>query len=225
MTNTYIDRVSTAIKEIIATGEKQINIAKVLGVSRSTVNTWINGTVKSGINAETAMKIEKYYGYRARWLMSGELPKTLPKENEIIPDERWEAIKLIDMKLKAGITGFGVEYLDEKKFEPLFFKRTWFEKRGYNPNKLYALLVKGESMSPTLEDGFVVVVNTELTSPKDNTIFAINYHGEAVIKRLIRDMGGFWMVSDNTDQRKYPRVLCDENTLIIGKIVHYQGEL
>jgi len=79
-------------------------------------------------------------------------------------------------------------------------------------------------MEPGLYDGDTVVVNTQSATPKDGTVFAVNYEGEMVIKRLIRDAGQWWLASDNPDQRRYPRKVCDENSIIIGEIVHKQSE-
>lgn len=221
---TFTDRITTVIKELTDKKIRKYEIAESAGYSKQIITQWENGIAKS-ISPEGAEKLERKYGYNHRWLLFGELPKMATDAREIVPDGRWQSVRFVGLNLKAGVSGYAVEYLDEDEYEPLFFKKTWFEKRGYDPNKLFALFVKGESMSPTLEDGSVVVVNTEATQPKDNAIFAVNYHGEAVVKRVINDMGKYWLSSDNIDQRRYPRILCDENTIIIGKVVHYQGEL
>jgi phage repressor protein C with HTH and peptisase S24 domain len=65
-------------------------------------------------------------------------------------------------------------------------------------------------MEPGLYDGDTVVVNTEQVTPKDGVVFAVNYEGELVIKRLMRDAGQWWLRSDNADQRRYPRKTCGE---------------
>lgn len=222
----FTERISTIIHELKEQGHRKYEVADTAGYSRSIVTQWENGTTVS-ISPEGAMKLEEKFGYNHRWLLFGELPKMVENKHtreEIIPDDRWQPIKFVGFKLKAGVSGFAIDYLDEEEYEPLFYKKSWFTRRGYDPNKLFALFVRGESMSPTLEDGAVVVVNTENSQPKDNTIFAVNYHGETVVKRLLYDMGKYWLASDNPDKGLYPRVLCDENTTIIGKVVHYQGE-
>jgi phage repressor protein C with HTH and peptisase S24 domain len=80
-------------------------------------------------------------------------------------------------------------------------------------------------MEPGLYDGDTVVINTADTKPADGEAFAINYEGELLIKRLVRDNGLWWLSSDNSDQRKFPRKQCaGDLCLIIGKIVHKQSE-
>lgn len=135
----------------------------------------------------------------------------------------YPAVKRVKFTLSAGISGFGVEY-DEGNSTPLVFNRSWYEGNGYTPANLFAVSVSNGSMEPGLHHGDVVIVNTDSTKPKDGKVFAANYEGEMVIKRLVRDAGQWWLSSDNADQRRYPRKICDENCQIIGEIVHKQSE-
>ncbi|WP_176442611.1 S24 family peptidase [Noviherbaspirillum humi] len=133
-------------------------------------------------------------------------------------------IRRVKLTVSAGIVGFSFDLVEEDD-NPIFFRRQWFLKRGYDPEKLLAIRVKGESMEPRLYEGDTVVVNTADTKPKDGEIFVINYEGEAVVKRLVRELGAWWLVSDNQDQRKYPRKRCeDDGCLIIGRMVLSQTE-
>ena len=71
--------------------------------------------------------------------------------------------------------------------------------------------------------GDTVLINTASQEPKDGIAFAVNYEGEAVIKRLVRDAGQWWLVSDNPDQTRYPRKVCDEHVRIVGEVVQKQS--
>lgn len=127
------------------------------------------------------------------------------------------------LRLSAGITGFTIDVEDEPS-QPIFFRRDWLRQRGYNPARLHALKVRGRSMEPTLYEDDMVVYNTADTALRDDAVFVINFAGEAVVKRLIQEGPHWWMHSDNPDQKRYPRVLCDENCLLIGRVVHRQSE-
>ena len=135
----------------------------------------------------------------------------------------YPAIRRVHFALSAGAHGYAVEY-EEEPTAPIVFKRQWYERNGYRPEKLFAVRVMNGSMEPGLYDGDVVVVNTEAITPKDGCVFAVNYEGEMVIKRLVRDAGSWWLCSDNPDQRRYPRKVCDEHCILIGQIVHKQSE-
>lgn len=145
-------------------------------------------------------------------------------EVNLADNPEYPAIRRVRFKLSAGASGFGIEYLDEPDEAPIVFRRSWFESHGYRPHRLFAFRVANGSMESGLYDGDTVVVNTDATTPKDGVVYAFNYEGELVVKRLIRDSGQWWLYSDNPDQRRYPPKLCDENCHIIGQIVHKQSE-
>lgn len=135
----------------------------------------------------------------------------------------YPAIRRVNFKLSAGANGFGIEYIDSDG-PPIVFQKSWFVSRRFSPAKLFATKVANGSMEPGLYDGDTVVVNTESITPKDGVVFAANFEGELVIKRLVRDAGQWWLSSDNPDQRRYARKLCDDNVHLIGEIVHKQSE-
>lgn len=111
------------------------------------------------------------------------------------------------LRLSAGITGFAIEP-ETHDGKTIKVPRSWVERNGYHPEKLVAIKVKGESMEPALYEDDVVIINTADNRPADGIVFAINYEGEPVVKRMARDIGEWWLTSDNPDQRKYHRKLC-----------------
>lgn len=135
----------------------------------------------------------------------------------------YPAIRRVNIKLSAGASGFGIDYVDDDE-APIVFQRKWFEHNGYAPDKLLAVRVSNGSMEPGLYDGDTVIINTADTALKDGVVFSMNYEGELVVKRLVRDAGEWWLASDNPDQRRYPRKVCTEDVFCIGRIVHRQSE-
>jgi phage repressor protein C with HTH and peptisase S24 domain len=144
-------------------------------------------------------------------------------EISLVNNPDYPAIRRVRFKLSAGASGFAVEY-DQGEGVPMVFGSAWYAKRGLTPDKLFAVSVSNGSMEPGLHHGDTVVVNTESIDPKDGYVFAVNYEGELVIKRMIRDAGDWWLSSDNVDQRRYPRKLCGEGVFLIGEIVQKQSE-
>jgi phage repressor protein C with HTH and peptisase S24 domain len=135
----------------------------------------------------------------------------------------YPAIRRVKFKLSAGASGFGVDYVGDDA-APIVFQRAWYEGRGLTPGKLFAIKVANGSMEPGLHDGDTVVVNTGSADPKDGVVYAVNYEGELVVKRLVRDEGSLWLSSDNPDQRRYPRKRMTEDCFVLGEIVHKQSE-
>lgn len=156
-------------------------------------------------------------------LRTGERQPIYTPTIDLQDNEQYPNIRRVRFKLSAGASGFGIEYLDNDG-PPIVFQKSWFVSRQFNPAKLFATKVANGSMETGLYDGDTVVVNTESTRPKDGVVFAVNFEGELVIKRLVRDAGQWWLSSDNPDQRRYPRKLCDENVHLIGEVVHKQSE-
>jgi phage repressor protein C with HTH and peptisase S24 domain len=133
-------------------------------------------------------------------------------------------IPKVKLRLSAGITGFEVE---PERFDgaTTTVPTHWIERNGYSRQKLVAIHIKGESMEPTLYEGDLVVINTADTKPVDGAVFAVNYEGDAVVKRMIRDAGQWWLSSDNPDQRKYFRRSCRGNEcIVVGRVVRRESE-
>lgn len=128
------------------------------------------------------------------------------------------------LRLVGGISGFSVDPDDELGV-PIFFRADWLRERGLKPAALLAHKVRGHSMEPSLFDGDLVVINTADIEPKDGEVFAVNYEGEAVIKRLVRDAGVWWLASDNPDKSRYPnKKWMDKESFLVGRVVHKQSE-
>ncbi|QGZ41541.1 phage repressor protein C with HTH and peptisase S24 domain [Pseudoduganella flava] len=133
-------------------------------------------------------------------------------------------IRRVKLRLSAGIVGFSVDP-DDEVGQAFNLEEDWIARNRYNPDDLIAIEVTGESMEPRLYRGDLVVVNTADKTPADGQVFAVNYEGEAVIKRLTRDAGHWWLTSDNPDQRRFPRKLCDgAGCLIVGRVVLKKSE-
>lgn len=204
-----------------ALGMSQQQLANRSSVSQGTI-----GNVESDARGygRSVVAIARALGVSTEYLLMHSDDKgqvrgvTSPEESGFVP------VRRVLFKLSAGVSGFTVDFLDNGDGEPLFFRADWFRKRGYSPDKCYAMPISGASMEPELRAGDVVVVNTGASDPEDGQVFAVNYEGEPVIKRLVRDAGQWWLASDNPDQRRYPRKLCDDRVILIGRVVHKQSE-
>lgn len=116
----------------------------------------------------------------------------------------------------------------------LAFKRSSLRDFGVPENAARIIYASGGSMSPTIQDGCVVLLNTADQMPKEGKIFAIcTPDGGLVLKRLILDyhpsMGAqTWIMrSDNPDKNVHPdKVLPpDDRTMIIGRAVWNDNRL
>ena len=107
------------------------------------------------------------------------------------------------------------------------FKRDWLAKMGLKPSDISAITANGDSMAPTIQDGEVLLIDHSQQEPRDSKVFALARGDEMVVKRLIRDFSGGWVVrSDNPDKNKYPDFcVSDENLRIVGQVVWRGGSV
>jgi phage repressor protein C with HTH and peptisase S24 domain len=225
----YIHREMPALE-----GERgQSGLVKASGASKSVVNQWMTGKIKS-MDIRYALAIERELGFSHIWLMTGEgVPRHAPLHHmkhamPIRPadndDSEFVQIQMVKLRLSAGITGFQTEPEGDDG-GTLGMRRNWIERNNLHPSHLIAILVKGESMEPSLYEDDIVIINTHDTKPVDGAVYAFNYEGEAVVKRLARDAGQWWLTSDNPDQRKYHRKLCHGSAcLVVGRVVRKESD-
>lgn len=139
-------------------------------------------------------------------------------------DPRLVEIPKVKLRLSAGINGFDIEP-ESYDGSTTTVPTDWIQRRGYSRDHLFAIRVRGESMEPTFYEDDLVVINTADKKPTDGGVFAVNYEGEPVVKRMERDAGDWWLKSDNADQRKFSRKICrGDACLIIGRVVRREGE-
>lgn len=205
-------------------GMSQTEVAKAVQISQGTYAQ----AEKSGQSSGQVTRLAAVLGVNADWLATGEgnmLDRPHPEEVDLDAHPDLTPIRKVTLRLQAGVSGFAVDPLDEIDGPPIFFRNDWLQQRGYKPYNLITVKVKGQSMESNLHDGDLVVINTADTEPKDGEVFAANYEGEAVIKRVKRERGTWWLTSDNLDKARYPDKECVEGTcIIIGRIIHKQSE-
>lgn len=202
----------------------QAELSRRSGVPQPTIHRILNGTGRPtmGVVEELAKALKVPYV----WLLMG-VDYTQPELPDGSPAAQVDGhvqIRKVKLRLSAGISGFQIDP-EYDEVELITIDPRWIAKRGLNASKLIAIDVKGDSMEPTLYDGDTVILDTSDTEPVDGVVFAVNYEGEDVVKRLVRDAGSWWLSSDSLDQRRHARKLCEGGgCLIIGKVVRRESD-
>lgn len=215
-------------RALIAQIDGPAEFGRKLEMSDSQVSQLTGENFTKNIGNTIARRIEAAFGKPAGWMdVDQETAATVGIEGRRVishgpENNNFIEIKRVKLKLSAGLTGFGAEP-DSDEGRPISFRQDWFDKYGFVPERLLAVGVRGESMEPTMSDSDTVVINTADTKLKDGKIYAVNFDGEAVIKRLVNDYGRWFLVSDNPDQKRYHRQECSGATcIIIGQVVLIQ---
>jgi phage repressor protein C with HTH and peptisase S24 domain len=216
--------------------ESQSALARASGVPQPTINRILKGVGKKGPEAHTLVLLAQACKVSFQWLHEGTGPVertdaekrpplvgllSVQPVSPVHPSRT--QIPKVNLKLSAGITEFQVEpaHGDGGIWD---VPTRWIEKNGFVPERLLAIEVKGGSMEPSLYDGDLVVINTADTKLVNGYVYALNYEGDAVIKRLIREAGQWYASSDNPAPR-YGRRACRGNEcLIVGRVVRRETD-
>jgi phage repressor protein C with HTH and peptisase S24 domain len=231
--------ISTRLEEAMrdAGFASQSALARASGVPQPTINRIARGAGSKGPEAHTLLLLAEACQVNFQWLHQGSGPKRSASPaalhaqlknvlvcDDSLDDPRFVAIPMVTLRLSAGVTGFQTEP-DTRDGGSILVSAGWVTQCHYSPAHLVAIQVRGQSMEPSLYEDDILIVNTADTKPMDGQVYAVNYEGEAVVKRLSRDAGMWWLESDNPDKRKYHRKLCQgEACLIVGRVVRKDSQ-
>lgn len=218
--------------------DSQSGLARASGIPQPTINRILKGVGRKGPEAHTLVQLAQTCNVSFEWLHEGvgpmeRMPRaastgSVPGARRVVvaDDDSAEFVQVQKVKLclSAGITGFQTEP-DARDGQTISVPRQWLERNRYIPEHLIAVKVKGSSMEPALYEDDIVIINTADTNPVDGCVYAVNYEGEAVVKRMERDAGQWWLASDNKDP-KYGRKSCRGNEcLIVGRVVRKESDM
>lgn len=193
--------------------KKAKKITEQVGLSR----TWFSMPLGSHLTKDQWLLLSPDMQFNSSQAESKPIEINLSEHPDLIEVPR------VKFKLSAGISGYSIE-TETGNGKPIFFRKDWFERNHYKPDRMFAVRVAGASMEPSLWDGDLVVINCADANLSDGDVFAINYEGELVIKRLRRDAGEWLVTSDNADHRRFSAKRCTEDVKIIGRVVYKQSD-
>jgi phage repressor protein C with HTH and peptisase S24 domain len=102
------------------------------------------------------------------------------------------------------------EAADHRIAVPRAILPTWV-----HPSGLICIRAAGDSMTPTLNDGDLILLDRKHTEPRNKQVFVIHTDDGLVVKRLREDDGGWEMASDNPAY--LPRRVVEEDR-IVGRV-------
>lgn len=199
-----------------------IKIAKDADVSPQAVTMWVNGERKMSVSKVKILAAK--WGLREDWAFDGKEPQFIGQVD--ISNENIIFIK----EYKAVSLGCGdacePTYEELLDVEPVGIPENWLISKGADPKKCKIFRVSGDSMTPTLNDGDLVVIDTTWPIDRiiDNNIYALWDGSYLKIKRLVKDnlSQTLYIKSDNKD---YPQVSISfqeasaNNVQILGKAI------
>ncbi len=164
-------------------------LAEYLQTPYDTLNNWIK---RDSIPLKIIDSMVQNEQFSYDWIFTG-------KENltQNSHSENYE-IDLLNVRAGAGegIYNYIIETVDTISLDKSFFRTP------INTNKIKGIQVDGDSMEPTLRDGDYVLIDENIRFGT-NAIYAIQYGGQILIKRLQFKMDGtVLIISDNPKYEK-----------------------
>ena len=205
-------------------------VASEVDVGTTTLQQWETGGREASI--ETIGKLAKLYNVSPEYLIFGKEVTSdvnAPKSNYIASEseDEYAYIPAYDIEVSAG--NGAVCLGDANPTKHLAFRKQWLRARGLKVKSLAALFTKGDSMTPTIPEGAVVVINREHTQPLDGKVYVIRIEDRHYVKRtqwLIG--GGLRLISDNKFYDPLDITKADmeaTNIEICGQVIHASYDL
>lgn len=200
----------------------QQELAKKARVAQATVSDIERGRNQTTIEAPA---LAKALGVSVDYLLLG---KESEQEPIIATDEDFAFIPFYDVKASCGNGYHNGDHVVIKG--ELAFKRTWLKAENLQEKDLAIITAKGDSMSPTISEGAILLVNSNYSRIENGRVYALMVGDEVRVKRLFIGFNGDCRItSDNQNKILYPDETISANDLaglhIIGRVVWTGGML
>ena len=196
------------IKELrLSKAIKQVDFAKMLGVSQATVSGW--ESEKYQPDRDTLIKMASYFDVSVDYLIGNSPVKKEKKKGVQIP---------VLGEVRAGYPMEAVEnIIDYEEIDEDMAHRGEF----------FALRIKGDSMEPRFVEGDVVIVRKQETADSGDIVVALVNGDSATIKKLKRHQNGITLVPSNAAYE--PMYYSNEEIIelpvnILGKVVELRAK-
>lgn len=120
--------------------------------------------------------------------------------------------------------GYGAQNTDTQP-DALLFSKAFLRTIGARPANLFLVRVKGDSMLPTLQAGWTVMLDASRTQVSSG-IYVVRLGGEEMVKRLEARPGGIVkVISDNRVYDEYEIDLSRDGNdfAVLGEVVWFAG--
>jgi len=188
----------------------QQEFADSIGISKTTYHRYERE--ERIVDVEVIARICEKYQFDYTWVITG---KGSPHEFD-----RYVSIPQYDIAASAGMGAF-VE--DHPEVEMVLIDRIWLTMRlSVEPQDVSMINVCGDSMSPTLGHGDVLLVTSDLSKLRDG-IYVVRYDGMLQVKRLqFQPRSKVRVTSDNPMYRPYVVNLEQEGIefKVVGKVIY-----
>lgn len=220
------EQVFERLRDVLAQPGDRRRIAGITQIPEPTLKDYLSG--RTSPNIERFLLIAAAAGRDPMWFFSDQGVRVAPQSEELVFVPRLDV---------AAAAGAGAQADVVASLAELPFPRAFVERMAPRGADLQCLEARGDSMSPTIQDGAMIVIDRKQTQlavwkpeprktprrrPARDPIYVFLHSGQVRLKRL-RDLGDNFiaMMSDNSEMHP-PEIIRqgrDGGLRIIGKVV------
>lgn len=110
---------------------------------------------------------------------------------------------------------------------PKYFPRAQLESQNLDLESLYWMSAPDDSMSPSIHEGDVLVIDVSDREVKDGKVYIVRYAGSLIVKRLFKRINGLLLRSDDSTASPDETLPLSKQDAIdvVGRVVLRIGEL
>ena len=149
----------------------QKDLANILGLDPSAITM---AKVRGGVPKFWVLTLADRLGVNPEWLRTGKGSERIDNH----PD-----IALIPRVSAKACAGGGSLDVSDCVIDKVPFERAWLTKKG-NPDRMVVMGVVGDSMSPEIEPGDMILIDQDQNQAHDNNIYVVGINETVQIKRL-----------------------------------------
>lgn len=213
------------IKEAAANIGGLNKLSEAVGMARRTLGDQL---VKDEQKLSFLLQVSKSTGYDLQWLATGEGQKLRGQSQSQTQSREpgnaasdFIALPFLDVEASAGHGA--VVAMHEEVRSVVSFERAFLRNLGAVPDHCKIIGARGDSMTPTIPDGALIVVDHSQREVVNGWISVVNVCGDLLVKRIRRRLDGtVELVSDNTI---YPVETIGPDRIdqltVVGRVVYF----
>lgn len=167
----------------------QSELAVKMGVSRQSVHAWCKGALPR--SPKMISRLAEVLGVSSEDLIQS-------AETALIPNDDYIDLPYLQsVYASCGAGDFPLTALPD--ITKIRVSREWLRVHAPSANSNFVQIITadGDSMSPTIDDGDLLLIDTSKKEITTDAIFAFNLNGGFYVKRVQRTPRGLKIISDN----------------------------
>jgi phage repressor protein C with HTH and peptisase S24 domain len=223
------------LKTILQHWPSADRLARAMGVSPSAFRKWLKGEAEPSRERLVALAHAASVG--VAWLAEGEGPDPTfeqPGDNrrrlsgdETPTETDWRQFVLLPHRPEAAAAG-PVTPPNPSGTEWMALRHDWIRATcGIEPSEVVLEIAAGDSMTPTIRDGNLLLVDTSEEAFRNFGIYVLEIDGQRLVKRVQRKHdGSLVLISDNTAyQPDSVDKSAADNVVVVGRVVWSGGTI